>query len=130
MPVDPDGQLAASVHIYPHDPCTSTACWDSTLAPLAAAVPVTVAEFGEQDCQQTFDNRVMQWSDINDIGYLAWGWYTSTYPTCKMLALIADSTGTPRAPNGTALYDHLSALAAPGTGAALEQPLALSSAPR
>jgi endoglucanase len=125
MPVDPDRQLAASVHIYENDPCNTTACWNSTVAPLAAAVPVTVAEFGEQDCEQTFDDSVMQWGDTNDIGYLAWGWYVSSYQTCQMLALISDWTGTPRAPNGTALYDHLSALAAPGTGAALEQPVSV-----
>ena len=124
LPIDPDGQLAASVHIYANDPCNTIACWNSTVAPLAAAVPVTVAEFGEQDCKQTLDNSVMQWSDTNDVGYLAWGWYVSSYKTCHMLALVTGWTGTPRAPNGTALHDHLSALPAPGSGAAPEQPVA------
>jgi hypothetical protein len=39
MPSDPDGQLAASFHAYLGNSCTSTSCWDSTVAPVAAAVP-------------------------------------------------------------------------------------------
>jgi hypothetical protein len=125
MPTDPNGQLAASVHIYPSDTCKTTACWDSTVLPVAAAVPVTVAEFGEKNCAQTFDDSLMQWGDAYDIGYLAWGWYLAS-PTCHSLALISDWTGIPRAPNGTALYDHLSALVAISLGAPLEQPHGLA----
>ncbi|MGH2908624.1 MAG: glycoside hydrolase family 5 protein [Solirubrobacteraceae bacterium] len=121
MPFDPDGQLAASIHIYASDPCKTTTCWDSTVAPVAAVVPVTVAEFGAKNCQPTLDDNVMQWSDSYGIGYLGWAWYLAS-ATCHGLALISDWSGTPRAPNGTALYDHLSALAVTGPGVPLQQP--------
>src|SRR5437764_768942 len=46
-PVDPAGQLAASFHTYNFSGCSTQACWDSTVAPVAMAVPVVTGEFGE-----------------------------------------------------------------------------------
>ena len=115
MPSDPDGQLAASFHVYQPNSCATTSCWDSTVAPVAAAVPVTTIEFSESDCSENFDNTVMDWDDAHGIGYLGWGWFLLT-PHCQSLYLITDWSGTPASPNGTALHDHLAALAAAGGG--------------
>jgi hypothetical protein len=115
MPSDPDGQLAASFHVYQPNSCTTTSCWDSTVAPVAAAVPVTTIEFSESDCSENFDNTVMAWDDAHGIGYLGWGWFLLTRH-CQSLYLIMDWNGTPAFPNGTALHDHLAALAAAGGG--------------
>ena len=115
MPSDPDGQLAASFHVYQPNACVTTSCWDSTVAPVAAVVPTTTLEFSEQDCSQTFDNNLMNWDDAHGIGYLGWGWFILT-KHCQSLYLINDWSGTPAAPNGTALHDHLAALALSGQG--------------
>ncbi|HTX09567.1 MAG TPA: cellulase family glycosylhydrolase [Solirubrobacteraceae bacterium] len=110
-PTDPDHQLAASFHVYQPNNCATTSCWDSTVAPVAAVVPVTTFEFSESDCTEDFDNSLMEWADDHGIGYLGWGWFILT-PHCQSLYLITDWNGTPAFPNGTALHDHLAALAA------------------
>jgi hypothetical protein len=120
-PSDPLGQLAASFHVYQGLPCDNQACWSSQVAPVAAQVPVATGEF-DQDlgAPSTFDVDYMNWADANGVGYLAWGWWvlspqeiadagTSAY------YLLNDYNGTPAAPNGTNLHDHLLALAAAPT---------------
>ena len=111
MPTDSDRQLAAVFHVYQPNSCATTSCWDGTVAPVAASVPVTTAEFSESDCSENWDNTLMAWDDAHGIGYLAWGWFILTHH-CQSLYLITDWNGTPEAPNGTALHDHLAALAA------------------
>ncbi len=115
MPVDPDGQLAAAFHVYQPNSCATTACFDSTVAPVAAVVPTTTLEFSEQDCSEKWDNALMNWDDAHGVGYLGWGWFILT-KNCRSLYLIDDWAGTPASPNGTALHDHLAALAASGAG--------------
>ena len=48
-PSDPDHQLAASYHNYEGQQCSTQACWDSTIAPVAAQVPVVTGEFDEDN---------------------------------------------------------------------------------
>jgi hypothetical protein len=114
-PIDPDGQLAAAFHVYQPNSCATTSCFDSTVASVAAMVPVTTLEFSEQDCSQNWDNALMSWDDAHGVGYLGWGWFILTRH-CQSLYLITDWSGTPASPNGTALHDHLTALAASGEG--------------
>ena len=115
MPTDPDGQLAATFHVYQPNSCATTSCFDSTVAPVAAVVPVTTLEFSEQDCSENWDTALMSWDDAHGIGYLGWGWFILT-PHCQSLYLITAWSGVPASPNGTALHDHLAALAASGDG--------------
>lgn len=61
----------------------------------------------------------MTWADEHGVSYLAWGWWVlSTQEKsdagCSAFYLISDPSGTPAAPNGVALHDHLVALAAGG----------------
>jgi hypothetical protein len=108
----PDDQLVASFHNYNGQVCHTVACWDQTIAPVAAQVPVVTGEFGETDCGDGLLNGYMDWADRHGVGYLAWGWWVLVKePQCSTLALLADQQGTPRAPNGTALKAHLDALA-------------------
>ncbi|MGD9694634.1 MAG: glycoside hydrolase family 5 protein [Thermoleophilia bacterium] len=120
-----DGQLVASFHNYDGQRCSTVACWDAEIAPVAAQVPVVAGEFGETDCSPAHDQRWMSWADAHGVGYLAWQWVVlapseRANPACASLVLIEDVAGTPAAPNGTALKAHLAALAggpgAPGTG--------------
>ena len=119
-PTDPAGQLAASFHNYQGETCAAQSCWDATIAPVAAHVPVVTGEFDEDVCNATtFDSDYMNWADAHDVSYLAWGWWLLTQQEiddagCSAYYLISDAGGTAASPNGTALHDHLAALSAAG----------------
>jgi hypothetical protein len=113
-PVDPLGQEAASFHDYQGTgKCDTVACWNSQIAPVAAAVPVVTGEFAQETCTaSSFDQEYMEWADAHGIGYLGWAW-TVLNPQeiaeeeCSAYLLVGDWSGTPTAPNGTVLRNHL-----------------------
>jgi hypothetical protein len=106
-----DDQLIAGFHNYSHQPCHTSACWDATVAPVAAQVPVVSGEFGENDCSTGFVNGYMDWADQRDVGYLMWAWWVLSDRRCETHAVLSDVKGRARAPNGTALKHHLARLA-------------------
>jgi hypothetical protein len=62
----------------------------------------------------------MNWADSSGVSYLGWVWLVDDPPqpgdnTCDRHGLLSSYDGTPIAPNGTAVHDHLTALAAGGT---------------
>jgi hypothetical protein len=94
-PSDPAGQLAAGWHIYNFSGCNTTSCWDSTVAPVAAQVPVLATEVGENDCAGGFLNTLLPWADSHAIGYMAWAWDVASCASGP--SLISDYSGTPTA---------------------------------
>jgi hypothetical protein len=103
-PSDPTGNLIAGVHIYNDGACNTQSCWDSSISPVAAMVPVITGELGERDCAHTFIDSYMAWADPLKVNYLGWAWNPqncSTFP-----ALVTDTNGTPSA-FGQGLHDHL-----------------------
>jgi endoglucanase len=129
-PDDPLNQEAASFHNYQGEGCDNQTCWDNTVKPVAAHVPVVTGEFAEDNylaagCNanpgaNTFDDRYMNWADSNGVSYLAWVWLVDDPPqqgddACDRHGLLSSYDGTPVAPNGTAVHGHLTALAASGT---------------
>lgn len=106
-PTDPTGNLAAAWHVYNFNSCADTACWDATLAPVAARVPLVAGEIGENTCGHAFIDRVMAWFDARALSYLGWTW--NTWNCSSGPALITSYDGTPTA-FGTGLRDHLRAL--------------------
>jgi endoglucanase len=120
-PNDPLGQLAASFHNYQGKNCDNASCWNTTIASVAAQVPVVTGEFDQDVCTpSTFDSDYMNWADAHGVSYLAWGWWVLSPQEisadgCSAYYLITDPSGTPAAPNGTVLHDHLAALAGGGT---------------
>ena len=127
-PDDPLDQEAASFHNYMGKSCDNLACWNSEIAPVAANVPVVTGEFDEDNYTEskcatktpsTFDQEYMNWSDQHGVSYLAWGWLVLEQAEkdgegCSAFYLIENYGGTPAAPNGTALHDHLLTLPAGG----------------
>lgn len=103
-PTDPTGNLAAAAHVYNFNACNTVACYDSELAPVAAEVPLTLTEIGEDDCGHAFVDTLMRWADAHGVGYLGWTW--NTWDCAKGPALIADHTGTPTS-FGIGLKNHL-----------------------
>jgi endoglucanase len=105
-PVDPLGKLAASWHAYNGTWCTSVACYETEVAPVAARVPVIAGEVGNDECDAVWMNRVLNWLDGKQAGYLAWVWNTWLGADCAARRLIIDYAGTP-SPYGQIYKTHL-----------------------
>jgi hypothetical protein len=103
MPTDPDNALVASTHQYNFNTCHDTTCWNNTLAPVAAQVPLVIGEIGEDDCGHGFIDGLMTWADPEGASYLAWVW--DAWGGCGNV-LIQDYTGTPTT-YGQGYHDHV-----------------------
>ncbi len=108
-PVDPQHQLVASAHIYNFSSCNTTSCWQQTIAPVAASVPVVTGEIGENDCTSSFIDSYMNWADSVGVSYLGWAW--DTWNCSSGPALISSYSGTPT-DFGAGFQAHLDQLAA------------------
>ncbi|MGW9438747.1 cellulase family glycosylhydrolase [Streptomyces sp. NPDC055607] len=106
-PTDPAGNLAAAWHVYNFNSCSTETCWNDTLAPVAARVPLLAGEIGENTCGHAFVDRVMKWFDDRGLSYLGWTW--NTWDCGSGPALISAYDGTPTA-FGIGLRDRLRAL--------------------
>jgi endoglucanase len=113
-PVDPLGQLAASIHIYwknpshpDYSPCFSSACWNEVLAPLSSRVPIVAGEVGELDCGDTLVPPFLDFADRHGISYLAWAWFVGS--CAHEPSLISSYSGTPTA-YGAGYREHLQSL--------------------
>ncbi len=114
-PTDPDSQEIASFHVYNFTTCDTVSCWTSTVAPVAAVMPVVTGEIGENDCASGFIDSYMAWADASGISYLGWTWDAtdSGWSCTGGPALISDYDGTPTG-YGAGYQAHLAALAAAG----------------
>ncbi len=90
MPKDPRRQLIAEAHVYGKNTCSSVACFNATLAPVARRVPLIFGETGEtydaSSCGSKNIATFLRWADAHRIGYLTWTW--NTWGNCS--ALIGD----------------------------------------
>ena len=128
QPDDPLHDVAASFHDYSFNTsCASSACYNTTLAEVAATVPVYAGEVGpdlnigyEQAgvrCPLSavgrtgFDSSVFDWLDSHGVSYAAWAW--NKWPSCW--SLISDWSGTPTGIWGRFVKDRLAA-SNPGIG--------------
>jgi hypothetical protein len=115
-PADPLANIVASAHIYPGNWCVDVGCYEREIAPVAAQVPVVVAEFGAAGCDSatvTWLDTLMGWLDARSTGYLAWTWDTphSGNEPCTVIKLLLAYDGT-ATPFGQVVRDHLAALPA------------------
>lgn len=106
-PSDPAGNLAAAWHVYNFNSCSTESCWNSTLAPVVAQVPLVAGEIGENTCTHGFVDQVMTWFDDRGLSYLGWTW--NTWDCSSGPSLISGYDGTPTA-YGIGLRDHLRSL--------------------
>ncbi len=106
-PTDSTGNLMAFAHIYNFNTCSSTSCYDSQLAPVAASVPLVLSETGENDCAHGFVDTLMNWADAHGVGYLGWTW--NNWDCSSGPSLISDYTGTATA-YGQGLKSHLASV--------------------
>ncbi len=110
-PRDTAHQLVASFHTYDFSGCSAPSCWNASVAPVAAKVPVVTGEFGESDCAHGYADSYMAWADAHGVSYLGWTW--NPWDCSGGPALISDWNGTPTA-YGAGLHDHLATLLAAG----------------
>jgi hypothetical protein len=103
-PTDPLKNLAASFHTYNFTGCNDAACWNSTIKPVAAQVPVVTGELGENDCGESYIDSYFAWADPLGISYLGWAW--NVQDCSKFPALISSYSGTPTA-FGQGFLTHL-----------------------
>ncbi|HTJ33014.1 MAG TPA: cellulase family glycosylhydrolase [Dactylosporangium sp.] len=106
-PTDPQNNIAAFAHLYNFNTCSNTSCFDSQLAPVAAQVPLSLTEIGENDCAHGFVDTVMNWADAHGVGYLGWTW--NTWDCSSGPSLISNYNGTATA-FGQGIKDHLAAV--------------------
>jgi hypothetical protein len=94
-PKDPRHQLIAEAHVYGGNGCSSVACFDRIMAPVARHVPLIFGEYGENyqgnDCRSANVSTFLRWADAHDVGYAAWTW--DTWGGCGVL--IKSYSGTP-----------------------------------
>ncbi len=103
-PKDPLGNLAASFHAYNFTGCHDVACWNATVKPVAAKVPVVTGELGENDCGEAYVDSYFAWADPLGISYLGWAW--NVQDCSKFPSLISSYSGTPTA-FGQGFLTHL-----------------------
>jgi hypothetical protein len=108
-PSDPDHDLAASLHSYNFNACSTRSCWTSQLAPVAAKVPLIAGEIGENDCADSYIDSLTTWLDSQQASYLAWAWNTD-FSCSSGPGLITGYNGAPTG-YGAGYESHLEALA-------------------
>jgi len=123
-PRDSLHNLVAGWHPYSFNDCGGDPpCWDRVVAPLAARVPVLLAEMGEDDCSARYIDRLMAWADRRGLGYLAWSWNAPDHAGCRPgggadgdIVVIASYDGTPYPGMGVGFKAHLARVALPTAG--------------
>jgi endoglucanase len=111
-PHDPIHQLAATFHVYrEHSLCTTESCWNRTLLPVAARVPLIADEFGEMQCGDPTSvawlNSWMTYATAHRFSLLAWAWDANRGNCAVGPLLIANYTGAPT-PFGAAVEAYYS----------------------
>jgi endoglucanase len=122
QPDDPLQNLAASFHDYSFNTkCASPDCYNTTLAQVAAQVPIYAGEVGpdltiDSDqagvrCPPTavvrtgFAGSIFDWLDSHGASYAAWSW--NNWPSCW--SLIVDWSGRPTGIWGKFVKERLAA---------------------
>ncbi len=106
-PRDPLHQLAATFHVYDeHSLCTAESCWQQTLLPVAARVPLIADEFGEMQCGTPASiawlNQWMSYATAHGFSMLAWSWNARQDECSRGPLLITSYAGVPT-PYGAAV---------------------------
>ncbi len=110
-PRDPLHQLVAEAHVYGKNACSSTSCFDRTMAPVARHVPLIFGETGEtydgSSCGSSNISTFLHWADAHGVGYAVWTW--DAWGNCH--ALISNYRGDPANGYGAFVKGYYAGLA-------------------
>jgi hypothetical protein len=112
-PRDPDHNLAASIHLYSFNGCTTARCYNKIPAKVARHVPLYIGEFGpdltvgysdglDSSCPSSdvgrtgFDTTLVHWARVHGASWTAWTWN----PWGDCWALVSNFRGHPTTPFG------------------------------
>jgi cellulase (glycosyl hydrolase family 5) len=103
-------QLMVDLDMYPDGGqiCDTVTCYQDTIAPVMAVMPVDLGEIGPVNGSQSGALTLLNWMDSRSPqgSYYAWAWNTWS-------ALLSSYSGTPSSPWGTDYKGLISATAAP-----------------
>lgn len=111
-PVEADilNNTGAVWHAYDFNACHDQSCWERTISPVKAKVPVVVTESG---FDVTWSTGLWKWLEGQHISYLAWTYNTWPGDTFAGLqqGLVTDyAHGTPSTPWGEAFKSQLASV--------------------
>ena len=112
-PHDPTGNLAASVHVYSFNACSTLKCYEGAMKQVSAHVPLLIGELGpglgvgysakiDRACpssyisNSSFDSTLLSWASRNKVSWAAWSWN----PWGDCWSLVKNFSGTPTAGYG------------------------------
>ncbi len=115
-PSDSLHSLVAEAHIYGNNTCgaqSGGACLTSSIALVAAVVPVVFGETGEtyddSECTSANMQVILPWADAHNVSYAAWTW--DAWGDCLSLVSNYDGTVNTTSPGGAQyaqyVHDHL-----------------------
>jgi hypothetical protein len=121
-PTDPAHSLAASIHLYSFNNCTTARCYNRTPAKIARRVPLYIGEFGpdltvgysasldrhcpSKDVGHTgFDSTLIHWARVHGASWTAWSWN----PWGDCWSLVRGFSGRPTRPYGERVRQALRA---------------------
>jgi endoglucanase len=94
-PTDPRNNLMASWHTYNFNACVTVACWDAEIGTVAAQMPVTAGEIGQNTCAHDYIDQVMAWADaIETVAERRYASFSSLRPSCSVLWQYLRSVGS------------------------------------
>ncbi len=106
-PRDPRHQLVAEAHVYGGQVCSTTACFNRTMLPVARRVPLLFGELGEsvdgRQCSSGAVRTILGWAASHNVSWAAWTW--DTWGTCG--SLISSYSGTPANPYAAFVHQTL-----------------------
>ncbi|HEX9090278.1 MAG TPA: cellulase family glycosylhydrolase [Anaerolineales bacterium] len=101
--------IVYDTHPYTYPGKNTPQNWDAAFGYLTKTVPVMSAEFGEYDCQTTFESQAVNYFDQHMMGWAAWAWFNTgnAADVCTYPELIQDNNGTPIPGMGAYIYQQL-----------------------
>ncbi|EFA80739.1 hypothetical protein PPL_06325 [Heterostelium album PN500] len=91
--VFPGYNIMFGTHPY-KDPTRVKKYWDQTFGDLSDKYPIIATEFGEFTCDTNYTKEFLDYADMKEIHWSAWGWYKKD---CAFPSVIAEWDGTPSA---------------------------------
>ena len=99
------GNIVYDTHPYPYDEKQASS-WDTYFGNLSNEYPVISAENGQYDCKDDYMQKLYDYFDQHNIGWIGWAWSQGS-SVCGYPLLTTDMQGTPASTMGQFIYQRL-----------------------